>query len=344
MRERGPFLGPGARFALVAGLIGGLVVLEVGCALIGSLSGEDEFAFSHALHVGEEGLDCLTCHENLAVSDEPGMPAADTCFLCHDLIDEEKPPERRIDQLFADGTLMASHVSRLDGEVLFSHLAHVDAGLDCAACHEGIEESTAPTRDLAVTMDDCTACHAEHAAGDDCATCHSVVARTWAPDSHERSWTELHGRMVRARDPALENRCSLCHEESSCAQCHAVEPPRNHDNHWRLRGHGLMARMDRDNCAVCHEPAECNRCHDQARPASHTGMWGGQRSTHCLSCHFPLRGESCAACHQGTPSHGLAPPKPSWHDPGMNCRSCHVQGTGLMRHVDDGTNCNLCHS
>lgn len=329
------------RRALAAGLVAGLGALGVGCALVGAWSREP--AFSHALHVGDEGLACLTCHEDLAVSDEPGMPAPDTCLFCHQVIDEEKPPERRVERLFPDGVLAAAHVSRLADEVRFSHLAHVEAGIDCGACHEGIEQSTAPTRALAVGMDDCTSCHAEREIGGGCATCHSVVDAAWEPGTHAHSWTELHGRVVRARDSATENRCSLCHEEATCARCHAQEAPRNHDNHWRLRGHGLVARMDRQNCAACHEPASCNRCHAEVLPVSHTGTWGAPRDVHCLGCHFPLRAEGCAACHLTTPSHDLAPPKPSWHDPGFDCRSCHVPGGGLLRHVDDGTNCNLCH-
>ena len=78
------------------------------------------------------------------------------------------------------------------------------------------------------------------------------------------------------------------------------------------------------------------------RPDSHGGNWGGTQSVHCLTCHFPLSGESCAVCHKGTPSHLEAAPKPDWHTPAMNCRQCHGVGQPLP-HVDKGDDCNACH-
>ena len=66
--------------------------------------------------------------------------------------------------------------------------------------------------------------------------------------------------------PPMENRCSLCHTESTCAACHQDTPPDNHNNFWRLRGHGVQARVDRDSCATCHRTDFCDRCHFETRP------------------------------------------------------------------------------
>ena len=48
----------------------------------------------------------------------------------------------------------------------------------------------------------------------------------------------------------------------------------------------------------------------------------------------------CSVCHRDTPGHAASPPKPPWHTPNMNCRSCHA---GTMKHPDNGDNCNSCH-
>ena len=319
-----------------------MAATAVGCALLSGGSGGRGPVFSHAVHVLDQGLECINCHEDLAVSDEPGMPAPETCELCHVVLDEEKPEDRRVDSLFDDDVFRAARVNGLEDELVYSHLIHTEAIEDCGACHRGIEENRRIGPDLALAMDDCMACHAEQEAPNECATCHTVVDAEWAPASHHHSWDRRHGLVVRGHSELTMDSCVLCHEESSCADCHMIEPPRSHTNSWRRRTHGVVAMMDRDNCNVCHLPDACDACHAEALPRSHTGSFGAPRSRHCQTCHFPLRNETCFACHRSTPSHALAKPKPGWHTPAMNCRQCHGSQQPLP-HVDKGDNCNICH-
>jgi hypothetical protein len=111
---------------------------------------------------------------------------------------------------------------------------------------------------------------------------------------------------------------------------------------WRLRSHGVVASMDRDNCATCHTPDSCERCHAESVPLSHRGSFGAPMDTHCLSCHVPLKNESCFVCHKNTNSHLDASPKPADHSPALDCRSCHGV-TESLPHVDNGDDCNVCH-
>jgi len=320
------------------------LVACAGCMLVDALrSGERALVFSHALHVGEEELACVSCHESAEAEEAPGMPAPDSCAVCHDELDAEKTTERQVAALFDGLGFRAVRASRLDDEVLFTHLTHVTAVKDCGACHRGIEENRVVDAGVAVDMQACQRCHAESALPNDCSDCHAEIDRDWAPPSHARDWTRLHGRDCRRSDPGAADDCALCHRDSSCEQCHRVELPASHDAHFRLRGHAVLASVDRAGCATCHEPASCDRCHAETLPLSHRGAsFGGTRNTHCLTCHFPLQGEGCVTCHKATPSHALGPPKPDWHTPAMDCRSCH--GSSLpLSHVDDGSNCNLCH-
>jgi hypothetical protein len=153
----------------------------------------------------------------------------------------------------------------------------------------------------------------------------------------------VHGETARARLPGAATDCALCHEESSCTSCHLSEPPRDHTQFWRRRGHAQIAAFDRQSCATCHDSDSCDRCHAEARPASHTARWGGVRNDHCFSCHLPLRAEGCFTCHKQAGSHAQAPPRPSDHFPGMDCRQCHGR-TAPLPHADDGTDCTVCHS
>jgi hypothetical protein len=191
-------------------------------------------------------------------------------------------------------------------------------------------------------MEACSACHAERGVADACSTCHARLSTETAPRSHEGTWLRSHGECVRARSGASADRCELCHDESSCSSCHFEQAPRNHGGHWRRRGHGIVASLDRQSCATCHRSDSCDACHLTFEPASHGASWGAPLDRHCTSCHVPLAAEGCATCHVGTPSHALATPKPADHTAGMNCRMCHGMGQPLP-HVDNGDDCNYCH-
>lgn len=334
-------------------LAGATLVAIAGCSLVGALrervAGPGP-AFSHRIHVEEEGLDCETCHATVYAEDTPGMPVARQCRLCHPApeppAEGEEPAEEEADVLAplldGEGALRLQGVTRLAEDVTFPHLRHVDTGVECGACHAGIETNERVDRGLALSMDDCLACHEKLGQDTECATCHAALATDVAPRTHGELWKREHGGVVRSRSAATVDRCELCHQESSCVSCHLDEPPADHTNYWRRRGHGLVARMDRERCSACHRSDTCDRCHSETEPLSHHGAWGGTQSNHCLSCHFPLEAEGCGTCHASAPSHALAPPKPPDHTPGMNCLACHGNGQPLP-HAQKGDDCNICH-
>jgi len=332
--------------ALARALLLGVFLFCGGCILIDAFQPEERgLTFSHDLHVAEEGLDCISCHENVALEEEPGMPSFDACDICHYDLDEGKAPEETIASLFGgEDYFTSSEICALEEEVIFDHRIHVGLVENCSECHVGIETNRAITETPMIRMDACVRCHEERQAPSDCSTCHTEINEDWVPATHFQNWPERHGRACRR--PVSEdtiNDCSMCHTESSCVQCHKVVPPTNHNAFFRLRGHAIHARVDRQNCSACHEPASCDRCHEETIPRNHTGLFGSTRNMHCVTCHLPLQQSGCVTCHKSTPSHDLAPPKPAWHNPGMVCRQCHGQPTLPLEHVDDGTNCNLCH-
>jgi hypothetical protein len=333
------------RVARLAGLA--LLLACCACAALHEwFSGPRRFAFSHERHVSLEKLECANCHADALAADAPGMPARDTCDVCHVEIDAQRAPEQRIDTLFQGADFVALHAAKLPAEVRFSHKLHAAGQQACNACHRGIEHN-GDARSLArVQMDDCTRCHAEHTQyrGEDCALCHREVATGWVPPNHKSNWTRAHGLVARAKSALSEERCALCHEPVSCEKCHRAQAPENHTPYWRQRAHGLVAMDDRQNCAACHEPESCESCHATTRPSNHVGSWGGTLATHCFSCHKPLRSQGCAACHQGTPSHRTAAHQPPGHFPGMNCRQCHgLTPAAPLPHVDNGDDCSSCH-
>lgn len=321
--------------------VAALVLCATGCILSGQKGAR--FAFSHAEHVGEQGLACVNCHADAGRSDEPGMPDPDACGVCHDELDVEKPAEKRVASLFEEGRFRAHRTLALDDELKFSHARHTAAIADCSACHADVAEADGP--DVAeFAMDRCTACHDEKQVASACTTCHTTVDAVVAPASHAVDWKRQHGRCARSGSSAMGDRCSLCHTEQYCVQCHREEPPANHTPYWLQRAHGLSAMIDRAGCMACHRSDSCASCHAEQMPQNHTATFGSPNNTHCVSCHFPLRNEGCVACHRDTRSHALAAPKPRdpVHLKGQNCRQCHGLSAPLP-HTDNGDDCNACH-
>jgi len=333
-------LGARARRASLVALLG-----LAGCALIGSLqTSEKPFAFSHKLHVEDQGLACADCHNKWDKSDEPGMPSAKQCALCHADIDAQKPPEKQIGQLFEGDKFKAHGFLALPEENIFTHQKHAARDSDCMSCHAAVATSERVEPKLRLRMDDCLKCHAERKGPSDCSACHKQIRNDVKPPNHGTDWKLQHGHVMRAHnDDVRAERCDTCHTAASCESCHMAEPPANHTNYWRRRGHGLTASMDRKSCTACHQPESCNACHSETKPMNHSGAWGAPQDRHCLTCHEPLRLEdNCQTCHKSTPSHALAAPMPDWHIPAMNCRQCHGHGQPLP-HVDNGSTCIECH-
>lgn len=332
----------------IAGGLGGLaLVVLAGCEILeraGFL--EKPLAFSHRLH--SEELDCFDCHEVTEASERPLLPSWTTCAECHEDTDEEKPPERRAAALFVENRLASPrHVTALPEDVHFPHKRHVAKSEDCAACHTGIETNERVDETLAVRMDDCRLCHAQEGMDTDCKTCHETIHKGWRPRSHETMWKKRHGQVVRSGSEATQDRCSLCHTESSCLGCHQEEKPENHNNFWRLRAHGIVASMDRETCAACHRTDFCERCHAETAPLSHTASWGSPMDRHCLTCHFPQKNEGCIACHKQAVGHLQAPPPdPSveGHQFTNTCVTCHQQVKPIPHpFTGDGAYCRICH-
>ncbi|MBI2930375.1 MAG: cytochrome c3 family protein [Planctomycetes bacterium] len=325
-----------------------LLLGTAACAVLNALipEGPPKRPFSHKIHGPEQELECAACHGKAETGAEAGMPASlKRCMMCHEGIDEKKPPERQLTMLVGEKPEW-SRVTDLPEEITFSHKTHVDAKIGCGECHRGIETNESVTKDVRVEKDDCMGCHARRGESNECATCHKEIRKETPPATHHRNWEQIHGLVVRSgENPPVENRCSLCHTQAHCTNCHQDQPPRNHTNFWRIQGHSIAVGVDRSSCATCHRSDFCDRCHAETAPRSHRGAWGGPRNQHCLGCHNSPGSQGCALCHKGgAPSHVLASPRPTWHVSGMNCRQCH--GPGLvppMPHVDNGDNCSGCH-
>lgn len=312
---------------------------------------ENHVPFNHKAHVVGEEMKCDICHKTAAKEAAAGMPTFKSCNKCHEAIDAKKAPERGIKNFLVETKPVWSHITdfRTVGPdtIKFSHKVHVDAKMQCTTCHKGIENATAITAKLRVTMKECIDCHAKTNVGEnvrnDCTICHTVISKEWKPENHQANWKLLHGREAGFIGKNTTASCEMCHTQASCVKCHREEAPTTHTNFWRERGHAVIADADRAQCKVCHTEDSCLRCHQTITPQSHKGNFSAQ---HCATCHFPLKQEGCIACHKNANSHLQAARLPvnQVHKTATDntCRDCHF-GFKLLPHLDNGGSCLMCH-
>lgn len=142
------------------------------------------------------------------------------------------------------------------------------------------------------------------------------------PDSHRGNWLQYHGRTVALTGSSSAESgkaCLACHERNDCVKCHMTNPPKDHTNFWRTRGHGLTAAVNNERCVTCHRQDYCVACHNETTPRSHTAGW---QARHCTWCHFGSRiapADNCSVCHKTAP-HTSAPHPVSGS---LDCALCH---------------------
>lgn len=130
--------------------------------------------FDHQKHVKTVGLECAACHEYFSTSDHSGLPSLAVCKGCHVEALTESLEEQKLLQL-SDPLPAFQKLFRLPDHARYSHRRHVvSGGLACETCHGAIAETTAPPASplVRITMDTCTACHADRGVKTDCTHCH----------------------------------------------------------------------------------------------------------------------------------------------------------------------------
>ncbi|MCA9143742.1 MAG: hypothetical protein H6823_02515 [Planctomycetaceae bacterium] len=186
---------------LLIGLCFGLITLVAGMSSWRLPDNEQGYApkqpieYSHRLHAGELGIDCMFCHTAADKSRHAGIPSTDVCMKCHKVVtssfdvlqdemnkaDEEKRKPKQIvseelrklyDALALDETLQPKEgataesipwvrVHNLPDHVHFDHRAHVAAGVTCQKCHGPVESMQRMEQFESLTMGWCVNCHQE---------------------------------------------------------------------------------------------------------------------------------------------------------------------------------------
>lgn len=136
---------------------------------------EQPVPFSHAMHVGELGMDCRYCHTTVDQTDFAAIPATEVCISCHN-------PAEGAGVKKQSEALQPVHESYLGNEeegipagmpiewvkvhdvadyVYFNHSAHVNRGVSCVDCHDRVDTMDVVYRAESLSMSWCLECHRE---------------------------------------------------------------------------------------------------------------------------------------------------------------------------------------
>ncbi len=273
----------------------------------------DEIIFSHQLHVKQQEIGCLECHQKALKSQHVQdvlVPEMQTCYNCHD--EEETPCSACHTNPDEPAT-----AKRLKGfKSRFPHQLHVNReGNNCLACHQGVASATTTTQFHLPSKENCNTCHQGADVVENqlqCFTCHTP-GMNFLPTSHRLNWQKDHGLVKQTEDQT----CSHCHKQSFCSNCHHGDnlDRQAHPLNFRFT-HGLLAKGNKENCLTCHqEQAFCVDCHRSQRvmPQNHAlPTWanrlagdGGEHAReaqydfdNCLSCHNDAYADVvCMTCH-----------------------------------------------
>jgi hypothetical protein len=164
-------------------------------------------AYSHRLHAGELGINCLYCHATVDRAPVAVVPPTQVCLNCHRTVKRDSPALAAIRESSASGRPMQwVRVHNLPGYAYFDHRPHIRAGVGCSTCHGRIDEMEVVAQAEPLSMGWCLDCHrnpdpylrAEH----------EVTTMDWSPPKDQ---LEIGARIREEKRirPPLD--CNGCH-------------------------------------------------------------------------------------------------------------------------------------
>ncbi|MFA9477590.1 cytochrome c3 family protein [Phycisphaerales bacterium AB-hyl4] len=123
--------------------------------------------FSHAMHVGELGMDCRYCHTTVEQTDFAAIPSTQVCISCHAPgdaagIKKDSAALRPVHESYETGQPIEwIKVHDSPDFVYFNHSAHVNRGVSCVDCHGRVDTMEVVYRAESLSMAWCLDCHRE---------------------------------------------------------------------------------------------------------------------------------------------------------------------------------------
>jgi hypothetical protein len=163
--------------------------------------------YSHALHVGELGLDCRYCHVSVETSAVANVPPTQTCMNCHHVVARDSPRLAPIrDSAASNRPMRWVRVHNLPDYAYFHHAAHVRAGVGCKSCHGDIGGMEVVMQVKPLSMSWCLDCHRNP--GPHLRPLEQVTSMDWVAPAGQAEFARQ-AIAERGISPPLD--CSGCH-------------------------------------------------------------------------------------------------------------------------------------
>jgi hypothetical protein len=147
--------------------------------------------FDHSLHAGQLGMDCRYCHSHVERAGHANVPAAQTCWNCHQHVkpSSEKllPLRAAMDPSYEGYTgkpVEWVRIHKLGDYAYFNHSVHVNRGVSCVSCHGKVNEMKVVWQHESQTMGWCLDCHRNPASV--LRPLDQVTNLQWKPEDHDR--------------------------------------------------------------------------------------------------------------------------------------------------------------
>jgi hypothetical protein len=171
---------------------------------------EQPVPFSHAHHVGDEGIDCRYCHTTVETSNTANLPPTKICMNCHSQIWKDSPMLEPVRASFRTGTAIEwTRVHDLPDFVYFNHSIHINKGIGCETCHGRVDQMPLMRQVASLRMEWCLDCHRhpeEYVRPRE-----YITTMGYQPDGNQE---EIGRRLVKEygiQDVRALTSCSVCH-------------------------------------------------------------------------------------------------------------------------------------
>ncbi|NJN65106.1 MAG: cytochrome c3 family protein [Acidobacteria bacterium] len=156
-------LRPGIALALVGGpLYVGVLLYMAGKPTTTDVgyAPEQPLPYSHALHVGQLGIDCRYCHTTVESEAFAAIPPTQTCMNCHAKVRANSDKLVLVRESYATGMPIPwVKIHDLPDYAHFNHASHVRAGVSCVSCHGRVDQMEVVYQVEPLNMGWCLDCH-----------------------------------------------------------------------------------------------------------------------------------------------------------------------------------------
>ena len=199
--------------------------------------------YSHKLHVGELGLQCIYCHSFAEVSGHATVPTNQTCYNCHgpDRGQIKKESEKLAIVRDADKSgvpIQWTKVHKAPDFVYFNHSVHLNRGISCQNCHGQINEMEVVRHAESQSMGWCLDCH--RAPEKKLRPLNEVTNLTYKPEDLDRKAFYAN---LGLKDKQLEDSVALATKKYG-AKVTQEEVGLQIKEHWRI--------APPESCTACH--------------------------------------------------------------------------------------------